>query len=94
MAFFSHQEAYLKINSIAIKELNLKPFQFDQLKKGSSIKLEDGTKIKNNEITFDPEKPKKYAYCSDTSYYRDLIPLIKKVDLLYHESTFLKKTLI
>ncbi len=88
---FTSRSLSRKINSIAIKELNLKPFQFDQLKKGSSIKLEDGTKIKNNELTFDPEKPKKYAYCSDTSYYRDLIPLIKKVDLLYHESTFLEK---
>ena len=80
-----------KINPTAIKELNLKPFHFDQLKKGFPIKLENGTKIKNNELTFDPEKPKKYAYCSDTSYNLDLIPLIKDIDLLYHESTFLQK---
>ena len=88
---FTLRSSCRKINSKAINGLNLKPFHFDQLKKGLSILLEDGTNIKNNELTFDPEKPKRYAYCSDTSYNRDLIPLIKQVDLLYHESTFLEK---
>ena len=88
---FTSRSSSRKINSKAINGLNLKPFHFDQLKKGLSILLEDGTNIKNNELTFDPEKPKRYAYCSDTSYNRDLIPLIKQVDLLYHESTFLEK---
>ena len=88
---FTSRSSCRKINSKAINGLNLKPFHFDQLKKGLSILLEDGTNIKNNELTFDPEKPKRYAYCSDTSYNRDLIPLIKQVDLLYHESTFLEK---
>ncbi len=40
-------------------------------------------------MTFDPAKPKSYAYCSDTSYKPNIVPLIKNVDLLYHESTFL-----
>ena len=88
---FTLRSSSRRINSKAINGLNLKPFHFDQLKKGLSIILEDGTNIKNNELTFDPEKPKRYAYCSDTSYNRDLIPLIKQVDLLYHESTFLEK---
>lgn len=88
---FTLRSSSRRINSKAINGLNLKPFHFDQLKKGLSIILEDGTNIKNNELTFDPENPKRYAYCSDTSYNRDLIPLIKQVDLLYHESTFLEK---
>ena len=88
---FTSRNSSRRINSKAINGLNLEPFHFDQLKKGLSIILEDGTNIKNNELTFDPENPKRYAYCSDTSYNRDLIPLIKKVDLLYHESTFLEK---
>ena len=88
---FTLRSSSRRINSKAINGLNLKPFHFDQLKKGLSIILEDGTNIKNNELTFDPENPKRYAYCSDTSYNRDLIPLIQKVDLLYHESTFLEK---
>jgi len=31
---------------------------------------------------------KRYAYCSDTAYYEDLILKIKNVDLLYHEATY------
>jgi ribonuclease Z len=30
-----------------------------------------------------------YAFCSDTVYNESIIPLIKDVDVLYHESTFL-----
>lgn len=30
-----------------------------------------------------------YAFCSDTMYKPSIVPLIKNVDLLYHESTFL-----
>ena len=35
----------------------------------------------------------RYSYCSDTSYSKDIIPLIEGSDLLYHESTFLEKHL-
>jgi ribonuclease Z len=42
-------------------------------------------------LTLDPHQPKKYAYCSDTAYNPAMIPLIKGVDLLYHESTFLQQ---
>ncbi len=31
-----------------------------------------------------------YAFCSDTVYNEDIIPLIQDVDILYHESTFLE----
>jgi len=31
-----------------------------------------------------------YAFCSDTVYTEDIIPIIKDVDVLYHESTFLE----
>jgi ribonuclease Z len=37
--------------------------------------------------------PKTYAFCSDTAYNENLIELIKNVDLLYHESTFLNRDL-
>ncbi|HMZ24510.1 MAG TPA: MBL fold metallo-hydrolase, partial [Saprospiraceae bacterium] len=32
---------------------------------------------------------KSYAYCSDTVYLPSIIPIIKDVDLLYHEATYL-----
>ena len=46
--------------------------------------------IKNEELTFNPENEKSYAFCSDTLYNESIIPIIKDVDVLYHETTFLE----
>jgi len=40
------------------------------------------------------ESQKKYAYCSDTAYCEKIIPIIEKVDLLYHEATFCEEDLL
>lgn len=88
---FSTKAIKRKINREAIKDLALSPFHFNQLQQGLSITLADGSSVKNRDLTLDPDPPKKYAYCSDTAYYEDLVPLIKGVDLLYHEATFLEK---
>lgn len=80
-----------KINTDVTKGLDLESFHYSKLQKGYSIELSDGTFFENQELTLDPEIPKRYAYCSDTAYNEDLISLIKGVDLLYHEATFLEK---
>jgi len=51
--------------------------------------LDDGTELKNEIVSLDPIPIKRYAFCSDTAYNESLVPLIKGVDLLYHEATFL-----
>ena len=43
------------------------------------------------DVTKPAEKPRAFAYCSDTAYFDELINYIKGVDLLYCETTFLKK---
>ena len=59
------------------------------IKAGKDIHLPTGEVIPNSELTLPPAKPKRYAFCSDTTYKPDIVPLIKNVDLLYHEATFL-----
>ncbi|MGB0879609.1 MAG: ribonuclease Z [Polaribacter sp.] len=59
------------------------------IKAGKDVVLSTGKIIPNSELTINPPKPKSYAFCSDTSYKPDIVPLIKNVDLLYHEATFL-----
>ncbi|HIP27182.1 MAG TPA: ribonuclease Z, partial [Flavobacteriaceae bacterium] len=44
----------------------------------------------NTLLTTDPTKPLSYAFCSDTKYKPSITSIINNVDLLYHESTFLK----
>ena len=63
---------------------------FRKIKNGSDIKLDDGTIIPNEALTFDPIQPKSYAFCSDTMYDETIIPIIENCDVLYHETTFLE----
>jgi ribonuclease Z len=61
-----------------------------RLKKGEDILDEDGKiKFKNKDYTLPPPVPKSYAYCSDTKYDESLIDIVRDVDLLYHEATFM-----
>ncbi len=62
---------------------------YHNLKAGKDIVLNDGYVMKNEWLTLDPPAPVSYAFCSDTRYFESVIPLIKNVDVLYHESTFL-----
>ena len=58
------------------------------LKKGEDIVDSEGNSIKNETVTLPPKKSLSFAYCSDTAYLESIIPLIKDIDLLYHEATF------
>ncbi len=63
---------------------------YHNLKKGKDFVSSTGKIIKNTILTKDPPLPIQYAYCSDTAYFPEIIPRIKDIDLLYHESTFLE----
>lgn len=77
-----------RINKSALPE-GLLVQQLAELKKGENILKDDGSILyRNEELTTAGKKSRSYAYCSDTSYYEELIPLINNVDLLYHEATF------
>lgn len=60
-----------------------------KIKAGMDFVLSDGYRIPNAVLTSDTEKSVSYAYCSDTRYRPEIIPIIKNTDLLYHEATFL-----
>jgi ribonuclease Z len=70
------------------KEIEICDYQ--NLKYGKDFVTSNGKIIPNKELTFPPSPALKYAFCSDTSYFEDIIPIIKNADLLYHESTFLE----
>ena len=79
-----------KINVNAVQNYEIETCYFQNIKNGKDITLEDGRIIPNSELTFDPEQPKSYAFCSDTIYNESIIPIIENVDVLYHETTFLE----
>ena len=87
---FKEKNTQRKLNIEAVEEYNIEKCYFAKIKNGGNITLENGKEINNEELTFSPEKEKSYAFCSDTLYNESIIPIIKNVDVLYHESTFLE----
>ncbi|MCO5233679.1 MAG: ribonuclease Z [Chitinophagales bacterium] len=78
-----------KINSEAVKGLSLNAEHFHLLRKGEDIQISEDSIYQNEQLTLPNVPPRSYAYCTDTLFLPSLIPIIKGVDLLYHESTFL-----
>jgi ribonuclease Z len=79
-----------KLNVDAVQTYEIDECYYQNIKNGKDIVLEDGRVIENDKLTFDPVAPMSYAFCSDTAYDESIIPVIKEVDVLYHESTFLE----
>lgn len=87
---FIEKERPRKLNMKAIGRYpEIETCDYHNIKAGKDFTLASGEILSNKLLTLDPAKPKAYAYCSDTRYKPDIVPLIKNADLLYHESTFL-----
>ena len=87
---FEEKNKERKLNIDAILNYNIEKVYYNKIKFGGDITLDDGRIIPNAELSFDPEVAKSYAFCSDTIYNEEIIPIIKNVTVLYHESTFLE----
>lgn len=79
-----------KLNIEAVQNYAIDTCYYQNIKNGRDINLEDGSIVLNKDLTFDPVPALSYAFCSDTVYNEDILPIISNVDVLYHESTFLQ----
>lgn len=79
-----------KLDIDAAQANNIDVAYYRKLKQGEDVLNNDGVIISNSAVTSKGLVPKCYAFCSDTAYKEDIIPLINEVDVLYHESTFLE----
>ena len=70
---------------------NIDKIYFNKLTNRENVINNDGIEINYLDVTKEGDKAKAFAYCSDTAYFDELINNIKGVDLLYCETTFLKK---
>ena len=67
------------------------PFELLKLlKEGKDVDF-NNEKLKFEDYTKDSPNPRSYAYCADTQYDENLIPIVSNVDVLYHEATFLEQ---
>lgn len=63
--------------------------QIANLKKGDDVTDDEGHILyRNEDLTFPPRRSRSYAYISDSAYKEKIVPLIRNVDVLYHEATF------
>lgn len=63
---------------------------YDRLKQGEDYETKTGELIRNEWVTEPAPKPQSYAYSADTLYDEELIDKVQGVDMLYHETTYLK----
>ncbi|SHI43770.1 RNAse Z [Arenibacter nanhaiticus] len=87
---FKEKPGLRQLNVAAAEKYRIDRCYYQNIKNGKDIRLDDNKLVPNAELTFDPPKPKSYAFCSDTAYTTSIVPLIKDVDVLYHEATFLE----
>ena len=88
---FKEKEGNRKLDIGLVEDSNINVAYYRKLAQGFDVINEDGKLIKNELVTKPGLKPKSYAFCSDTMYKQAIVPIIKNVDVLYHESTFLDK---
>lgn len=63
-------------------------YELNRIKNGSDYVTPEGKIIPNSKLTVPASVPRRYAYCSDTIYFPEIVEQIKGVDLLFHEATF------
>jgi len=79
-----------KIRKEIMSNLSVPVEAYKEIINGSDfIDTLTGRVYKNKELTLPPANAVSFAYCSDTGYTESYLPLINKVDLLYHEATFM-----
>ena len=88
---FKEKPGDRKLNIAAVQKANVSMSYYTKIKQGFDVTNQNGQLISNNELSFDPDAPTSYAYCSDTAYEPKIVPQIKNSTLLYHEATFLSE---
>lgn len=86
---FTEKPRQRKLKKDKLAQFNIPVTFYNELKAGKDYIDEDGKTVPNSALTIDPRKPRRYAFCSDTIFDERLISIVKGVDLLYHEATFL-----
>jgi ribonuclease Z len=88
---FREQPTPMNIRKDLVEKYKIPIRDIVRIKAGIDFTTADGQIIPNSELTLPPFRTRSYAYCSDTVYSEEIIELVKNVDILYHETTFLQK---
>lgn len=84
------KKAPRKIDKEKVLQHEIPTAYYDSLKMGNDYQTKNGIVIKNELVTIANSPSKSYAFCADTIFDETLINKVKNVDILYHETTYLK----
>jgi ribonuclease Z len=89
---FRENERPRKLLKDKIKEFDIPIAELNNIKAGNDF-IKNDKIIQNDLLTVSSPPARSYAFCADTVYNNSIVKFISKVDLLYHESTFLTSML-
>ena len=90
---FKQKKKPRSIDPVRIKDYEIPASFYERLQKGEDYTTKKGTIIPNEEVTIANNPAKSYAYCADTIFDESIANRVKGVDLLYHETTYLKDSI-
>lgn len=79
-----------KIDKEKILAFDIPATFYERLKEGEDYETKQGEVIKNELVTIPNKLPRSYAFCADTVFDESIAEKTRKVNVLYHETTYLK----
>jgi ribonuclease Z len=90
---FEKKETNRRINREMMEFYKIPIIAIKGIVGGADFETVEGELIPNSILTSPPRPARRYAYCSDSAFCEDVIPIIEGVDVLYHEATFAESDL-
>ncbi len=87
---FRQKKKPRKLNAERAKIYEIPAAFYENLQMGEDYVTKKGTIVPNEEVTTKAPEGKSYAYCADTIFDESLADKVQGVDMLYHETTYLK----
>jgi ribonuclease Z len=87
---FREVRPFRRVNPEKARQYDVPASFFDRLKWGESYQKKDGTIVENEWVTDPASKARSYAYTADTMFDERIAAYVRGVDLLYHETTYLR----
>jgi ribonuclease Z len=87
---FDQVKAPRRINPDNTRKYEIPAAFYERLKWGEDYTTKTGEVIKNEWVTEAAPKARSYAYSADTVYNEAIVEKVHNVEVLYHETTYLK----
>jgi ribonuclease Z len=86
---FREKPRPVKLKPGVVEKYRIPYEAIESIKSGSDFTDSQGNVIASIDLTMPPSRQRSYAYCSDTLYNKAIEQKVRKVDVLYHETTFM-----